>query len=243
MPRTPRPARGRHALLAILAVFALLLAACGADGGDDEASDDTTTTEEGSSTTKGDDDKGGDDTTTTEGDDGDDGDDGGDDSGGGDADRQAYVDAMMASFAEEDQDVISEDQARCLSEDWVDILDPARLQAAGITPEDLGGDEALDIADTDLDLSDDEANELFDAFGGCDIDLGELMAESFAEDDDLTEEQASCLGDAFTEDVLREFMVASFTGDESGGAAMGQMFAIMGQCGLMDDLGTDDSGD
>lgn len=205
--------RRHNPLLVFAVIAALLLGAC-SSGGDDEA--DTTTTEA---------EAGGDETTTTEGDDG--GDDGdetttteGDDDGGesGDpvdvgGDGQAYVDAMMQSMQGDEEFPLSDDQAECFSSRFVDTIGVDRLQDAGITPEMMASDDDS-MEFTELNLSEDQGNELYDNFGDCGIDLRQIMLDSMAEDEEMTPEMQTCMEGVFTEENLRTFMVIGMTQGE-----------------------------
>lgn len=224
----------RSRRLATGTALALLLTvgtvACGASGGSEGGSDDpttttaggdaTTTTADGPATTTettdpGDDltttTEGGEDTTTTETTD--------PDVVEGPADEQAYVDALVTTFDEEDDETFSPEQIQCLAEEWVGIVGVEAFAAADVTPEDIRADEG-DFDDLDLDES--TAGEMTDALGTCGVDIRELFYEEINGDEDLTAEQAACLDAAVSDEDLRQFLVDSLTGEDTGDDALAE---------------------
>lgn len=233
-----------HPLLAIAVVAALLLGACSSGGDNDEANENNTITTDSLDIEGGDDE-----TTTTEDDEGDDGTDettttegGTDDPVDVGADGQAYVDAMVSSMRGDDDFPLTDDQAECFSAGFVDTVGVDRLQAAGITPEMMAGDDT-GMEFTELNLSEAEGNEVYDNFGDCGINLREIMLSSFAEDDDMTPAMQACMEGVFTDENLRALMVVSMTkGEEavqSDPAASAVLSGMMG-CAFM---GMGDMGD
>lgn len=233
----------RRFLFMFVACLALVAASCSTGGGDDDAGDgEATTTEanggedETTTTEPGDDET----TTTTEGTDGGGTTGGGGGTGGGS--RQAYVDAMVESLLSDDDTFpVTEAQARCVGESWVDIFDPERLAAAGITPEDIASDSDDDENDfSDLGLSESEAGGLIDTFGDCGVDLTRAMVDSIEEEQPLTAEDRACLENAFNEDFLRRVFVITLTQGEEAleedpqlmGEMMGALFSCPGAMGL-----------
>ncbi len=218
----------RHNPLLVFAVLAaLLLGACSSGGDDDNADDPTTTTEatENGGDDSADDsgDEGGDETTTTEG---------GDESGESvdvGADGQAYVDAMVASMGEDEEFPFTDGQAECYSTRFVDTIGVDRLQAAGITPEQMAGDDDT-LEYTELELSLEEGNQIYDHLGDCGIDLRAMMMESFAaSDDDITPEMQACLEGVFTDENLRTLMVSSMVNGEDAMEGDPELSPLVGQ--------------
>lgn len=212
----PRPVarRAGRALLAVLLVTSI--AACSSDDGSEGGGDGSTTTEAPTVTT---DDLGSDEVTTDDlGSD----DLGSDDLGSDDVttddapvgeDEQAYVDALVATFEEDESDELyTEDQVTCLAEGFVDIIGVDALQSAGLSPQEFAEDGIDDVPD-ELGVDDEKANAMYDTFADCDIDLQELFA-STAGGEELTADEQACLDDLLTDDNLRASFVASFTGDE-----------------------------
>lgn len=198
---------------AALVALALLggAAAC-SSGGDDDEADTTTTTEAGEPS--GDDgdtttttaqrttDPGDDGTTTTEAD---------DDDGPVDADADAYVEAMMADF-EEDDELFTTESAQCLAEKWVDMIGADTLNEAGVSPEDFAENGTEDYAE-ELGIDEDMANAMYDEFQGCGLDMEGLLRDQFASEE-LTPEQEACVDENLNEDTLRESFVADLMGEE-----------------------------
>lgn len=235
--RSNRP----FSLLAVLAfVAALVLGSC-SSGGDDDAGEATTTTAaegsgEPSETTEGDEE-----TTTTE-------------DGGGEVvvsgDARAYVDAMVGSMTADEDFPLSDEQAECFSARTIDTIGVDRLQEAGVTPEMMADeDSAMDFSD--LGLTEDEAGDIYDHFGRCDVDLQDLMMQSMAADDEVTPAMQACMETVLTDENLRKLMVSSMmNGDEAMdndpeleelmGGLMGCAFMGMGEgLGETDGMGED----
>ena len=142
---------------------------------------------------------------------------GGDDDGEGatgDVSDEArpYVDALVESAENSDSDVPFEaGEAECLAPRWVDILDPTRLEEAGIAPEDLAGS---DDAITELDLTEEDGGALYDAMVECGVDVRDEFIAGIAEESDLSEEDRACLEEQFDDDFLRRIFVVVLTQGE-----------------------------
>lgn len=145
-----------------------------------------------------------------------------------------YAEAIAANFTtSEDPDdfVLEDDQADCIGARTVNIIGVDAFEKAGVTPADLGPTSDTLIGDVEVD--DKQANEIYDSFKKCDVDLRAIMFESFAQDDDMTDEQKKCLEGALDEDTLRAFVVTAMVkGDDESPEAMRLMGAIMG-CAFM----------
>lgn len=199
--------------LLLLVVFAftapLLVVGCGSSGGDEKGSSTTTKTDDA----KGD---GGDNTTTT-GDDKTDEtkpDDGGDDPVELSGDAKDYADALTANMIENGGDdlPLTEEQAGCLSPRWVDLIGVEKFKAAGVTPEDIRNDS--DGADfEEFKFTEDEANEMVNAFGKCNIDLKEMIEKSMALEE-MPAAARECMEKVLTPEALRKIMVLGLTGQD-----------------------------
>jgi hypothetical protein len=231
-------------LLAVLALVATLALGACSSGGDDAAPTTTAAENAGepgetTEATEGD----GEETTTTEA----------EDEGGEvevSADARAYVDAMTDSMTADEDFPLSDEAAECFSARTIDTIGVDRLQAAGVTPEMMSDeDSAMDFSD--LGLTEDEAGDLYDNFGRCDIDLQELMMQSMAADDEVTPAMQACMETVLTDVNLRKLMVSSMmNGDEAMendpeleelmGGLMGCAFMGMGEdLGEVDGMGED----
>lgn len=210
MPTTRIPRRLAAATLALLLLTGA--SACGASGGEDDAADDpTTTVAGGSDTTEGADDtvdEPDDTTDTTEDEPTDTTEPDGPVEGG---DRDAYVDALVSTFDEDDDEIFTVDQVQCLAERFVDAIGPDAFAEAGVSPADVAADD--DVLDT-IGIDEPTAREMVDGFSACDIDLRELFLDQFG-GEDLTPEQQACLEDTLTDEVIAESFVLDITGDES----------------------------
>lgn len=141
-----------------------------------------------------------------------------------------YAEAIAANFTKaEDPDdiVLEEDQANCIGGRIVNIVGVDAFEKAGVTPADLGPESETLVGD--VEVSDKQANEVYDSFKKCDIDLRAIMFESFSQNEDMTAEQQKCLEGAFDEDTMRAFVVTALVkGDDESPEAMKLMGAIMG---------------
>lgn len=209
-------------------VLALLLTvgtvACGNGGSEDANNDATTTTTAGNettttseadeaTTTSGDDvsttTTGDDVTTTTEEDvttttDGE-----------PSSDPQDYVDALVANIeGDTGAESFGPGQVECVAGNFVDVIGIEALQAAGISPEEFAEGDGSDFP-PEVGVDEAKANELFDQFDACEVDLIEVFSKIFAaEGEELTAEQQACLEDVFTEENLRASFVADYLGEE-----------------------------
>ena len=108
---------------------------------------------------------------------------GDDDDGGSDdvsEDAQPYVDALIASAADQEPGDLQfeEGQVECVAPRWIEVFDPARLEEAGITPEELA---SSDDPPAELDLTEEDGAALYDAMVECGVDLrGEFIDASRA---------------------------------------------------------------
>ena len=67
---------------------------------------------------------------------------------------------------------------------------------------------------SELGLSEDEGNELYDAFADCGVDLQQAFIEGIAVSGDLPEDVVDCLDEQFDDDTLRQIMVTTITKGE-----------------------------
>jgi hypothetical protein len=138
---------------------------------------------------------------------------GNDDSGNAGSGDDEYSEAMAASMREDGDLPFADEDIDCLAAEFVDALGGAeRLEADGIAPEDLRGDDGLD--DLDLDLGQAEADGIAAAFGACDVSLAELVLAEAGEQ--VPAEVRQCVEENLDEDVLAEFFATVLVDDESG---------------------------
>ncbi|HEX2576688.1 MAG TPA: hypothetical protein VHK88_10100 [Aquihabitans sp.] len=210
----PTPA---HRLLTAAALALLLTAGLGACGGDDDDAAPTTTeaasttaadagegtseedTEDGDTTTTASEEDG-DETSTTEG------------GGSGSADRQAYVDALTAALTSDGEGLFEPAQMACLGEAFVDTIGVEELQAADISPEQFAEQDGESLEP--LGLTEDDANELYDQYATCEIDLQSAFNTFLTSDGQVTPEQQACVDRYATDDSFRRSFVADILGEE-----------------------------
>ena len=130
------------------------------------------------------------------------------------AESQPYVESLVAGFTSgDDEDLqLTQEQAECVAPRWVDTIGVDRITDAGIAPEDIGADGNSELSE--LGLSEDEGNELYDAFGDCDVDLQQAFVDGIAASGELPDDVAACLEEHFDEDTLRQIMVVTITEGE-----------------------------
>jgi hypothetical protein len=137
---------------------------------------------------------------------------GDDDDDGGASSDDPYVQALAQSMREDPDDLqLDQEQADCLAPRFVEILDPARLEEAGITPEQLADD---DDAIVQLGMSEEEGGQMYDALGECDVDARALFLEGMTEDSGMSEEDRACLEEAIDDDFIRQLVAITLTQGE-----------------------------
>ncbi|CAN5643660.1 hypothetical protein BH10ACT1_BH10ACT1_24590 [soil metagenome] len=212
---TPTTRPRAHRLAASVALVLLLAggaAACSGSGSDDAAKTTTTdaptrttvtakgsegTTEEDPTVTTDD----GETTTTEAADD-------------GDRSKQAYVDAFAKGF-DSTEELIPAAKSQCVGEKLIDVLGFDAIVDSGLTPEEFGQGNGDDFPKS-LGIDEDKANEMYDQFEACDVNLGEAFVKALSGEGTFTAEQKACLTQKVTDDTLRASFVASFLGDDSG---------------------------
>lgn len=151
----------------------------------------------------------------------------GDDDGGGggsaSADSplvQAIVDDMMA-----DEGAMTSDrgEAECFVGGVVGGVGEDRLTELGVTESNV---PALD----EIEWTQGEAESIVDSMFDC-IDMGESFMSEM-EFGDLDDAQTECVQGVFTEDVLKDFFVASLTNDEEAGSGIMALFGELAECGI-----------
>lgn len=137
---------------------------------------------------------------------------GDDDDASSDRDDE-YAQAMADSMAA-DEDLPFEDRdIDCLSQEFIGAIGGAeRLEAEGIEPDDLRGDDGLD--ELGLDLGEAEAEGIAAAFGNCDVSLAELVLAEAG--DEVPAEVRDCVEENLDEDVLADFFAQVLVDDSAG---------------------------
>jgi hypothetical protein len=129
--------------------------------------------------------------------------------GGADADYQRAI-VRSLSAGEKGEIAVTPAQADCVAPKWLATIGVERLEGANITPAKIGdGVDGDGSALADLELSDAEAGELYDAFAACEVDVHASFVDSIRATSGLDTEAVTCLGDAIDDDLLRRVMVVS----------------------------------
>lgn len=133
--------------------------------------------------------------------------------GGGDDEKasKAISDSLMTENTEEFQ--LDQGEADCIGDGLVDKLGVDKLKEYGVVTDDLESSNGID--DTDTKMNEEDASSAADVFLGCG-DMQEMfsgMMSSASPD----EKVQACLEDAFTEDLMHEFLTAVFMQDAAKG--------------------------
>lgn len=157
----------------------------------------------------------------------------GDDGGDGaseevSAEAEPFVEAMKESMrgAEDDELQLSDEQVDCLAPRVINAIGMDRIEASGVTPEELGSDSDIDFSD--MDITEDVGNAIYDSFGDCDVNLRDVMLESFAAGGEMPAEATACIEDVLTDDNLRTLMVSMMVNGEDAMASDPALEGFMG---------------
>jgi hypothetical protein len=158
-----------------------------------------------------------------------------DDTSGEDAgEARPYVDALIANLTMvgEGQLELTQAQAGCVAPRWIEVMDIDRLSAAGVTPSSLADEGSLSV----LQLSDEDAERMYEAFLACEVDVRQSFVDSLAAEAELSDDDARCLGEQIEDDLVRRFFITSLHEDEQGSAEDDQNFedveTALAACGL-----------
>ncbi len=130
----------------------------------------------------------------------------------GSGDDGKAADAISESLTAENDEVlkVTDEQADCVGEGFVDEIGTDKLTEYGILTEDLeASDEALD---TKMEQADAEAaaGVLVDC-----TDAAELFSDAMFQGEDIPAEAQACIDEALTDDVVEDFFTATFAQDEA----------------------------
>ena len=106
----------------------------------------------------------------------------------------------------------------------------------------LGAKRVLELSKKDeLVMTNPEATKTADVFIGC-VDVGALMASGIAEDGDISEKSAKCLGEKIDKKTIRSVLIASFEGKDASNdlppELISSMLAAMPKCLTAEELKT-----
>jgi hypothetical protein len=141
--------------------------------------------------------------------------------GGGD--ESAAKDSIKASLLDNPDlaggTEMTDEEAGCVSDGMVDDLGVEKLQDYKLLDDNA---EIIEDAQPD-DFSAEDADALADTIVGC-VDVEELLSERMgATMEQMTDEQASCITDAFDEDTIKDIISAGFQGEDATSALPGDL--------------------
>ncbi len=125
--------------------------------------------------------------------------------GCGGSDGGAVAEAIADDLLADGDSPLTEDEASCAADTIVSEVGEDRLEELGVTADNVGDFD-------DVDLNEDERATLGNAMADCIED--DFLIRALLADGDITEDQASCLGDAIDADTARELARSSFAGDD-----------------------------
>lgn len=144
---------------------------------------------------------------------------------GSDDDAKA-AEAISQSMQEasDDEFTVDGEQADCVGEGLVDKVGVDKLQDYGMLTDDLTVEESV----TDVTMEKADADAAAEVFISC-IDAEKMMAEQFAADETITEDQQECIGEVLDDEALTSMFSLIFQGkeDEATGELMGPLMACM----------------
>ena len=128
---------------------------------------------------------------------------GGDDS----AASKAIADSIMDSNDETFE--VTQDQADCVGDGFVEEIGTDQLVEYGIITEDLEAESTIDT----VEMSKDDAQSAADVMQDC-ADIKEIFSGAMGE---LPAEARACIDEKLTDEVLNSFLVAVFSNDQESG--------------------------
>ena len=139
---------------------------------------------------------------------------------GGDdeAASKAIADSIMDSNDETFE--VTQEQADCVGDGFVDEIGTDQLVEYGIITEDLKTDSTIDS----VEMSKDDAQSAADVMQDC-ADIKEIFSGAMGE---LPAEAKECIDGKLTDDVLNKFLVAVFSNDQEAGTQ--ELTAALAEC-------------
>lgn len=114
---------------------------------------------------------------------------------------------------------LTDEEAGCVSGGMVDDLGVEKLQEYKLLDDNA---EVIEDASPD-DFAAEDADALADTIVGC-VDVEELLNEQMgATMEQMTDEQATCITDAFDEDTIKAIISAGFQGEDATSALPGDL--------------------
>lgn len=133
--------------------------------------------------------------------------------GGDEADRQDYVDALIAAAAENN---LSDEENICFAEAIVDAAGVDKLRDA-VTPEEIRDREpkTTNVVDLGVEVDEEQGQDFYEQVRAC-VDLRALLIKGQLGDAPVSEDATACLDRELTDDLLRRLMVTGFTMSDAG---------------------------
>ena len=152
-------------------------------------------------------------------------------SGGDSASADDYVVALTRNLASGDPDNgdirFTEEQAKCVAEEWVDIVGLEAFATNDVAPDDLG-QTTFDY--TELGVDGDQAANMVDAVDDCEVDW--ISDTRGILRDGLDPTQQTCLDDELTDETIRAVLVAGLYLDEPNADVKAEFERIEKTCDL-----------
>lgn len=155
-----------------------------------------------------------------------------------------YVEAMREGLLAHGAGSVTVDAtaATCIAPKWVNILGPERLDAAGVAPSRLTGDDGLDVTAAKVALTDAQVSKLVDAFGECEVDLPAAFVHDLTRGASPSPEDEACLIDAVPTDLVQRIVGMQITeGDRAPDRdpeLVEELFTALSACPGAIDLGS-----
>jgi len=147
------------------------------------------------------------------------------------ATARPYLDGLVTNFVEGGRLAVRLDTepAECVAERWVAVLEPARLEAGGVTGPAMA-DITLDLLRQAVDIDAPRAASMIDGFADCDASYEEAFLESLLVVDQVSLRQQVCLANALPDDVVASITEALLAGEEAAAAAAAQYGEALDLC-------------
>ena len=147
------------------------------------------------------------------------------------ATARPYLDGLATNFVEGGRLAVRLDPepAGCVAERWVAVLEPARLEAGGLTGQAMA-DVTLDLLRQAVDIDAPRAAAMIDGFADCDASYEEAFLESLLVVDQVSLRQQVCLANALPDDVVASITESLLAGEQPDDAAAAQYGDALDQC-------------
>ncbi|WP_131104619.1 hypothetical protein [Ornithinimicrobium sufpigmenti] len=144
----------------------------------------------------------------------------------GNDDEAQAAEAISESMMEQTDDEfpVEQEQADCVGEGMVDQIGVEKLQEYGLITDDMEVDGEV----TDVTMEEADADSAADVFVNC-VDAQALLAEEFAADDTMGEQEQECINEVLDNDALAEVFSLMFQGreDEAGNSLIEPLMECM----------------